>query len=111
MKKILLIVLLCVVVTGCGKEKDAIVGTWKTSYELGDIGTITETYEFKENGICTRNLNAGSDIIDECTYEFNEDKTQIRIIWDNKLDKESYSTYSMNGESEINIAGRIYTKQ
>lgn len=113
MKKVLLAALLCtLVVTGCGeKEKDALLGNWKTSYELGDLGTITESYEFKEKGVCTRTLNAGSDIVDECTYEFNEDKTQIRIVWDDKLDKESYSSYSMNGENEVTIAGRVFARQ
>lgn len=112
MKKVLLATLLCVMVaTGCGKEKDAILGTWKTSYELGALGTVTETYEFKEGSVCTRTLNAGSDIVDECTYEYNEDKTKIRIVWDNKLDKESYSSYSMNGENEVTIAGRVFARQ
>lgn len=113
MKKVLLATLLCVMVaTGCGeKEKDSMLGTWKTSYELGALGTVTETYEFKEEGVCTRTLNAGSDIVDECTYEYNEDRTKIRIVWDDKLDKESFSTLSINSETEITLAGRNFTKQ
>ena len=114
MKKVILVALLCLMVTtGCGKdeEKDAILGTWKTSYELGALGTVTEAYEFKEDGVCTRTLNAGSDIIDECTYEYSEDKTKIKIVWDDKLDKEAYSTYSMDSNSQITIAGRVFIRQ
>ena len=112
MKKILLAILCTIIVTGCGsKEKDAILGTWKTSYELGELGSITEVYEFKEDGKCVRILNAGSDIVDECTYEYNEDKTKIKIVWEDKLDKESYSSYSANSDSEIVIAGRVFVRQ
>lgn len=110
MKKILVLVLGIVLLTGCGK-KDSFLGTWTTSYELPSFGNVTETYEFKENGVCIRTLNVGNDIVEDCTYEWNEGKTEIRIVWDSKLNKEDFSTYSQNGATEIKIGGRTFTKK
>lgn len=110
MKKILVLFLDIVLLTGCGK-KDNFLGTWSASYELLSFGNITEKYEFKENGVCTRTLNAGTDIVEECTYEWNEDKTKIRILWDSKLNKDDYSTYSKISDNEIKIGEIVFTKQ
>ena len=110
MKKILVLILGTVLLTGCSKT-DSFLGTWVASYELPSFGNVTEKYEFKENGICTRTLNAGSDIIEDCTYEWNEDQTEIRIVWNSKLNKEDFSTYTKNSDHEIKIGERIFTKQ
>ena len=110
MKKVLVLVLGVVLLTGCEK-KDNFLGTWTASYELPAFGTVTEKYEFKENGVCTRTLNTGSDISEECTYEFNQDKTEIRILWNSKLNKEDFSTYSELSETQIKIGERVFTKQ
>ena len=109
MKKLLLVVGL-LFLTGCG-NKDSILGTWSVSYVMPVFGNVTETYEFKEDGVCVRTLNTGNDIAEDCTYEFNEDKTKIRIVWNSKLDKEDFYDYSKNNDTEIKIGTRIFTKK
>ena len=110
MKKYVIFLLSILCLTGCGKEKvDPLLGTWETSYELGAFGTVVETYEFKENGLCVKTLNTGSDIIEDCTYEFNEDKTQIKIVWDSKQNKDEYTNYSLNNDILL-IGAREYKK-
>lgn len=110
MKKYLIFVLTILCLTGCGKKKDALLGTWEASYELGAFGVVTETYEFKEDGKCVKTLNAGTIVTNECTYEFNSNKTEIRIIWNDKSDKESYSNYLLN-DDKLTIGTREYSKK
>ena len=106
-------------ITGCGakekqkakEEQEKILGTWEAKYELSVFGEVSETYTFKEEGKCVRVLNAGNDIADNCTYEFNEDKTEIRILWEDKLDQESYSKYIEIDDNTIMIGEHKYEKK
>ena len=113
MKKILVFIILILMV-GCGKvekEEDKLIGTWETKYNLSVFGEVTESYVFKENKECVRMLNTGSDIVNKCTYEFNEEKDEIRIIWDNKLDKERYDRYIEIDDNNIMIAEHKFTRK
>ncbi len=118
MKKIYIIALLgFFLLTGCKsneekeeiKKQQNIIGKWNTTYEIGAIGKVKESYLFKKNGKCIRILNAGNDIIDECTYDLKDN--QIKIIWNNKLDKKSYSKYVEIDEKQIQIGDHIYKKE
>ncbi len=112
MKRLLISLLLVLVITGCSKtKKEEVLGTWQTTYEMNVLGTITETYTFKENGICVKELKTKTDIVNDCTYEFNKEKNQIRIIWDNKLDKESFSKFEIINENSIMIGEHKYEKK
>lgn len=109
-KKMMIVGGMMLLLTGCGKEKkNTIIGTWETKYEMNVFGEVTETYTFKEGNECVRILNAGSDIIEECTYEIKD--KEIRIIWENKIDKESYSKYIEIDENTIAIAENKYTRK
>ena len=115
MKKIT-IVLLLILTVGCGKVKEKtieekIIGTWETKYTLSAFGEITESYIFKEKGKCIRMLYTGTDIVNECTYELNEEKDKIRIIWENKLNKENYDKLLEIDENNIMIAEHKYTRK
>jgi len=112
MKKRLIIILTILCLTGCGEKKeiDPLLGTWETSYELGAFGVVSESYEFKENGECIQSLNAGSTITTECTYQLNDEKTEIKIVWKDKNDKDSYVDYSLNND-ELKIGTRTYTRK
>lgn len=111
MKKYVVILLSIICLTGCGKKKvDPLLGIWETNYELGSFGIITEKYEFKENGLCTKTLDMGSTIVENCTYEFNEDKTQIKMVWDSKQNKNEYINFSLNDNILI-IGTREYQKK
>ena len=115
MKKLLIMLVPIFLLTGCGtkteeqKKEDNLIGTWTTSYELGAFGEISEKYTFKKDGQCVRTLNAGSDIVDECTYEINE--SGIRIIWENKIDKENFSKYVEVDDNTIVIGEHTYKKE
>ena len=114
MKKILLLsVMGLIVLTGCGskkeEKKEIIIGSWKTSYELGAFGEVTERYIFKEKGECIRELITTSDIVNKCTYEIKED--EIRIIWEDKLDQESYTKYIAMDDKTIMIGNYKYIKE
>lgn len=112
MKKYLFIILTIICLTGCGKKEEvnSLLGNWETSYELGAFGNVTESYEFKENGECIQSLNAGSTIITECTYQLNNEKNKIKIVWEDKKDKDSYTDYSLN-DNELIIGTRKYIKK
>ena len=118
MKK-LMILLSLVLLTGCAskeekelkKQEKKLLGTWETKYELGAFGEVSEKYTFKKENKCIRTINTGTDITDDCTYEFNEDRTQIRILWDNKLDKDGYSKFEVVDDNNIMISEHKYTKQ
>ena len=118
MKKIIILVCL-ILMTGCSKaeekeikkEKENIIGSWVTTYDLGAFKGVSEKYIFKENNECVRILNTGSEITDSCTYEFNEDKSKIRIIWENKIDKESFSKYVEVDEKTIMISEHTYKRE
>ena len=117
MKKYLFMVLSLLLLTGCGLKKktdmevkkENIIGKWTTSYQLGSLGQIKESYTFKKDGKCVRTLNAGSDIVDECTYEITDQG--IRIVWESKIDKESYSKYVEIDENSILIGEHTYQKE
>lgn len=113
-KKIILLTVMTVLLTGGCKAKEKtkeekILGTWETQYELSVFGQITEGYSFKEDGKCVRMLNTGTDIANNCTYEMKED--EIRIIWDDKLDKETYSRYLEIDEDTIMIGEHKYIRK
>ena len=112
MKKNIIFLLAVLCLTGCGKknEVDPLLGTWETSYELGAFGIVSESYEFKENGECVQLLNAGSIITTECTYQLNDEKTKIKIVWEGKNNKDSYVDYSLNN-NELKIGTRTYTRK
>ena len=115
MKKIMIFLMLLIMV-GCKtktkeEEKDKIIGSWETKYSLSVFGEVTESYVFKENHECIRMLNTGSDIVNKCTYEFDEEKENIRIIWENKLDKERYDRYIEIDDNNIMIAEHKYTRK
>ncbi len=117
MKKVIAMLIGILLLTGCGiKEKteeeqkqENIIGTWKTTYKLSVIGEVSEKYTFKEKEKCVRVLNAGTDIVDECTYEITEEG--IRIIWKNKIDKESYSKYVEIDNDTILIGEHTYQRE
>ena len=116
MKKLIVIMICLVVLTGCGKteteeekKQENIIGKWITKYELSVFGEVTEEYVFKENNECVRMLNTGSDIVEECTYEITDEG--IRIIWESKIDKESFSKYVEIDENTIYIAEHKYTRE
>lgn len=111
MKKLGLCLFGIMLVTGCGTKKDTFFSSWTTSYEIPAFGIITEQYDFKEDGTCVRILKTSSDIVENCTYEWNEDKTKIRIVWDSKLDKDAFYNYSKTSDNEIVIGARTFTKQ
>lgn len=101
------------IISGCGKKEkkpeEKIIGTWETKYELSVFGEVTEGYSFKEKGQCVRMLNAGTDIVEKCTYEITEEG--IRIIWEDKMDKETYSKYIEIDEDTIMIGEHKYTRK
>ena len=93
------------------KQEEKLLGTWETKYELGAFGEVSEKYIFKENKECIRIINTGNDITNNCTYEFNEDRSKIRIIWEDKIDKESYSKYEEVDDKTIIISEHTYKKE
>ena len=119
MKKVGIAIIILLIFTGCGtksnkikeENKQGIIGTWITKYELSVFGETTETYIFKKDNKCVRILNAGNDITNNCTYELNEDKTKIRIIWDDKIDKESYSKYVEIDDNKILIGEHTFERK
>lgn len=113
MKKNIATVILCVITlipigTTCKSEEKKIIGTWKTSYELKPFGIVEERYIFKKNGKCERILKMENELTNNCTYKIKEDK--IRIIWNNKLDKKSYTKYSKINEKTIMIGTYKFIK-
>ena len=114
MKKLLFSLVVVMLLTGCNSKKEetkkqGIIGSWTTKYELSVIGEVSESYVFKEKGKCVRILNAGSDIVDECTYEIKDN--EIRIIWDNKIDKESFSKYVEITDNKILIGEHTFERE
>lgn len=109
MKKTALVLLFLLLLTGCGK-KDAIIGKWQTNYQIKGIGNITESYEFKEKGKCIRTLKTPSIINTDCTYEFNKDKTKIKITWKDKLYKDNYDEYKEVNANSIKIGTHTFSK-
>ena len=77
MKKIIVIGVGLLLLTGCGKKENEIVGTWSTQYELGVYGEITQTYEFDKNKTCKKILVTNMEIEKNCTYEVKEDIIKI----------------------------------
>lgn len=118
MKKVLIVMLL-LLTAGCGKNskseskklQDKLLGTWETKYELSVFGEVTESYVFKENGECVRMLNTGSDIANKCTYEFDESRDNIKIVWEDKLDKERYDKFIEIDDNNIMIAEHKFTRK
>ena len=94
MKKVIVILSL-LLFTGCmskeekelKKQEEKLLGTWETKYELGAFGEVSEKYIFKKNNEC------------------------IRIIWEDKIDKESYSKYEEVDDKTIIISEHIYKKE
>ena len=117
MKKVLPIMILVLILTaGCGKteeqkKKDKLLGTWETKYTLAVFGEVTESYVFEKEGKCVRTVTTDQDIKNDCTYEFDSNNEKIRILWDNKLDKENYSKYEMIDDNTIKIGENTYTKK
>ena len=67
MKKILLILLVLFVITGCGKEID-LIGRW--------ISSDNSTYQFNEDGNCEKRTNID---IYSCTYTKNDGVIDIEL--------------------------------
>ena len=112
MKKSLFVLLGLLVLTGCGcAKKDAIIGTWKTSYKVSGMGDVEESYTFKEKGKCVRTIKTSTAIKTNCTYKFNKDRTQIKILWKDKLYKDDFSNYKETDKNNIVIGNYTYTKQ
>ena len=113
-KKKIMTVASMLLLTGCASKlstKQKLIGTWESKYELSVFGEVTETYSFKEDGKCVRVLNAGNDMADNCTYEFNKEENEIRIVWDNKIDKESFSEYIEVDKNTIMIGEHKFIKK
>lgn len=106
MKKKIICLLGIIILTSC-KSKDPLYNKWEALYDIGTL-QISETYEFMEDGKCLKTVN---NINTLCTYEFNDDKTKIRIIWDGKLDYDVYSSFEMKNNNEIIIDERVYKKR
>ena len=47
-KKAIIVGGMALLLTGCGKEKNELLGTWETKYEMSVFGEVTESYTFKE---------------------------------------------------------------
>ena len=117
MKKTSLVVLslvALVLITGCGKskeeqERDKVIGKWTAKFEMAGLSG-TETYSFKKDGKCVRIVNTGSDISNDCTYEFNANNSEIKIIWTDKIDKKSFSKFTQVDDKTIIIGTRQYSK-
>jgi len=108
-KKAIIVGGMLLVITGCGKAKNELLGTWETKYEMNVFGEVKESYTFKEDNECVRIFNAGSDIIEECTYEVKD--KEIKIVWDSKIDKKSYNKYVKIDENTIAIGNNKYTRK
>ena len=109
MKKIIVILTL-ILLTGCSK-KDVILGTWKTSYDVGGIGNVIEKYTFEKDNKCIRTIKTTTEINTDCTYTFNNDKTQIKIDWEDKLYKDEFSDYEEIDKNNIKIGNYTYTRK
>ena len=109
MKRIIIVICL-LLLSGCSK-KELIIGSWETSYEINGIGKIKEIYNFEKNNKCIRTIIIDSEINTDCTYEFNQDKTQIKILWDDKLYKDDYSNYEEINKNKIKIGNYTYTRK
>lgn len=107
MKKGILIVMI-LILTGC--SKNALIGTWKTEYEIKGIGKIEEKYTFKDKGKCVRSIVTTTTINTDCTYKFNKNNTKIQINWENKLYKDNYDEYKEIDKKNIKIGSYTYTK-
>ena len=97
--------------TGCGStKKDTFLGTWKTSYTVAGVGEVTESYTFKEENKCVRTITTTVDMNTDCTYEFNEDKTQIKIDWEDKIGEAKFETYEKVDDDTIKIGANVYKR-
>ena len=111
MKKLIPLILVLFLITGCkNTKKDNIIGEWETNYEISVLGRVVDKYNFKENNECEKTITYGSDIKVECTYEFNEDKTQIKITWDGKLSDE-FVKFERVDKTHIKIGESTYEKK
>lgn len=109
MKKIYILGILFLL-SGCIKSKQGVlIGTFETTYELGAFGKVIERYQFKEDGRCIRTLKAGNDITRTCTYEIKKDK--IKIVWNDKLDKEHFDTYKKIDKNTVMIGNYKYKRK
>ena len=109
MKKIIPLIIVLFILTGC-KKTNSIIGEWETKYDISVFGEVTDKYIFKENNECEKIVNAGTEIKLDCTYEFNDDKTKIKISWDGKLYDE-YVSYEMTDKDTIKIGEYTYVKK
>nr|MBP3258901.1 hypothetical protein [Bacilli bacterium] len=111
MKKLIPLIILLFIVTGCkNTKKDSIIGEWETNYEVSVLGSIVDKYNFKENNECEKTITYDSDVKVTCTYEFNDDKTQIKISWDDKMFDE-FVTFERIDKTHIKIGEYVYEKK
>lgn len=59
-------------------KQNNLIGKWKTSYELGSLGEVTQIYEFKKDGTCKKTLKTDMNIELNCTYKIEDDKMTIK---------------------------------
>ena len=109
MKKIIVILGL-ILLTGCSK-KDTLIGTWKTNYNVSGIGSVVEKYSFENKGKCKRIIITTTQITNNCTYEFNKNKTKIKIDWSDKLYKNEFNDYKEINKDKIQIGLNTYTRE
>ena len=106
----LIVVLGLILLTGCS-NKNIILGTFKTNYEISSIGNVVEKYEFKEKGKCVRTIITTTEINTDCTYEFNKNKSKIKINWEDKIYKDEFSDYEEIDKNNIKIGNYTYIRE
>lgn len=107
MKKIIVIMMSLILITGCNskKEENKLVGTWSTKYELGTYGDVTQTYNINKDGTCNKTLITDMEIKQDCTYKINKD--EITFIY-----KDDEKTYKYRFEnSKLILGGYEYEKK
>lgn len=77
-KKVILLGIGLLFVTGCGSKKDELLGKWTTKYEMGMYGEVTQIYEFNKDKTCKRIIVTDMKIEKECTYEKTENTIEIK---------------------------------
>lgn len=88
---VLLVILLCLILVGCGKNNNSIVGKWECK-----LGNYSYVYTFNKDNTCTYDA-AGT--LMKCTYKTKGNKLSILY----KGDTVSFdTTYSIKG-NKLNV--------
>ena len=107
MKKIVSVMLVCVLLVGtllsltsCGKT---LTGTYKSELNMGIAATST-TYEFGIFGKVTCTINSfGSESVLEGEYEFNDAGDKITLTFENDEGVKESNTYDFSSGEEDGV--------